>query len=69
MERQAREDMVRSLVLEAGQLLEDLSPELAQILPAEEDSLRVRLGTMAETSAAATTLLQAAIVISVIDKG
>ncbi|MXO73054.1 hypothetical protein [Alteraurantiacibacter buctensis] len=69
MERQARDDMVRLLVLEAGRFLEDLSPDLAQILPADEDVRRVRLGAMAEASAAATALLQAAIAICGLHEG
>ena len=68
MEPKERDDMVRSLVLEAGRLMEDLSPELALVLPTEEVSRRAKLGAMLEVSAAATTLLQAAVVISGIDE-
>jgi hypothetical protein len=67
MEPNERDDMVISLVLEAGRLMEDLSPELALVLPIEEESRRAKLGAMLEASTAATTLLQAAIVIGGIE--
>ncbi len=60
MERQARDDMVRSLVLEAGRLMEDLSPELALVLPTSQLARSVRIAALLAGADSITSLLRAA---------
>lgn len=63
MEPDERDALVRSLVLEAGRLMEDLSPELAFVLPAAGEQRLDTLAAWAANSTQAAVLLKAAVVL------
>lgn len=58
-----RDELVRALVLEAGRLMEDISPELAFVLPPTTQDRKARLSAILEVSEEATALMRAAVAI------
>jgi hypothetical protein len=53
-------DLVRLLVLEAGRLMEDASPDFAMALPSAASERMARLTTMRDAVAAGHALMKAA---------
>lgn len=60
MDSDERDELVTALVLEAGRLMEELTVDLALVLPREPHTRTVRLETIRRATADISALLHAA---------
>lgn len=64
MEHDERDRLVSALVLETGRLMEDLTPDLAMVVPADPTARLARLSAFQQCSEECAALLKAAQILS-----
>lgn len=64
MENDGRDKLVSAMVLEAGRLMEDLTPDLAMVMPTQPEARLARLRAFQQRSEDCTVLLSAAVVLN-----